>query len=238
MAFVFENLPQRGGISGPPSDPRHAAAASVALTVLASDVGSVVGTQKDAFLRSITFFKEEPGLEWDVHLIDPPANSKKNNKKLVLDNVQGCISLSSIRPGDFLKSINGKRIGPSYNAARATQLMHQCLQDDGLLSLSVGNEEGQDIYVEATVLKPTPGTTYEQLGMVVWKWGCLVIKSIEKESLFKHSVLRSSDEIRSINDILCEDMSPESFSRVVNELDCEIKIVVRRGKQRWTGKFG
>jgi hypothetical protein len=232
---VLVNIPR--GRPGPSSE---------ANTELATDVGSVVGDAKDAFLRSITFRKDQPiGMNWGICLVDPPASSKsksgwKKNKRLsvAVESVEGCVALSRIQPGDFLKSINGKRIGMSYNAARATELMNQCLEKEGVLSVAVGNEGGDDVLVQATIIKPRPNMTYEDLGIVVWFWGCLVIKSIDKDSLFKHTVLKATDHIHSINDILCDRLSPARFAHILNELPLEITIIVIRGKERWTGKFG
>ena len=145
---------------------------------------------------------------------------------------------SKLQPGDKLRSINGKKIGPSFTAQQAEAYMVEQSQKDGLLSIAVGNDAGDDTLVQATVLKPSPSTTCADLGMVVWFWGGLCIKSIDNNSLFASSVLKANDRIVSVNDILCERVNPEQFERVVNELPLEITVVVKRGKQRWNGQFG
>lgn len=66
----------------------------------------------------------------------------------------------------------------------------------------------------------------------------LCIKSIDKDSLFRKTVLKSSDHIVSVNDILCDDMTPEQFAHVVSGLKDEITITVLRRKQRLSGMFG
>ena len=207
-------------------------------TELATDVGSVVRAPKDAFLRSITFFKDRPGLDWSVTLRDPPPTTKNKDRKLSIDTIGGCIGLSLIQPGDFVKKINGRRIGPSYNAERAMALMNERFNEDEFLSLAVGNDDGDDVLVQATVLKPRSRMTYKEMGMTVWYWGVLCIKSISKNSVFAHTVLKPTDHILSINDIDCDRVSPEGFAHIINELPLEVTIVVRRGKQRWTGRFG
>eukprot|EP00978_Attheya_sp_CCMP212_P006183 scaffold13957_cov54-Attheya_sp.AAC.1 len=229
MAMHFENIPR--GRAGPPSD-----FGSVATTQLASEVGSVVGTPADAFLRSITFFKDQPDMEWGIQIADPLVQSKTT--KLMIQSVEGSVALSRIQPGDYLKTVNGKRIGPSYNAERAMDLMKDCLARDKVLSVEVGNKSGKDTLVQATILKPDPDMTYEDLGMVVWYWGTLCIKSIGKDSIFKQTALKANDHIVSINDILCEEVTPEQFAQIIGTLPLEVTIVVRRAKQRWTGKFG
>ena len=92
--------------------------------------------------------------------------------------------------------------------------------------------------VQVTVLKPNPEMTYEDMGLTVWMWGVLCIKEIDKHSIFKNTVLKESDHLISVNNILLENVSPEGFARIMNELPLDITIEVRRGKQRWSGKFG
>jgi len=209
MAMHFENIPR--GPPGPPSD-----FGSVATTQLASEVGSVVGRPADAFRRSITFIKDQPEMDWGIKIADPPARSKIN--KLTIQSVEGSVALSKLQPGDYLRTVNGKRIGPSYNAERAMDLMKECLETEEVLSIEVGNEGGNDTLVQATILKPDPDMTYEDLGMVVWYWGCLCIKSIDKQSMFKQTALKANDHIFSINDILCEEVTPEQFAQIIGTL--------------------
>jgi hypothetical protein len=229
MAMYFENIPRSP--PGPPSD-----FGSVATTQLASEVGSVVGRPVDAFLRSITFVKDQPEMDWGIKIADPPARSKM--KKLTIQSVEGSVALSRIQPGDYLKTVNGKKIGPSYNAERAMNLMKACLETEEVLCVEVGNESGNDVLIQATILKPNPDMTYDDLGMVVWFWGRLCIKSIDKKSIFRQTALKANDHLVSINDIVIEDIKPEQFAHIMGTLPLEVTIVARRGKQRWTGKFG
>lgn len=222
----------RGGSStGPPS---------VATTV-ASAVGSVVGTPRDAFLKSITIFKEHPlEAEWDIRLCDHVEQRRfgKRKAKIQVESISGSMALSKIHEGDFLSTINGKRCGPSLNAARALESMKKCYEEEGMLSVSVGNNEGDDILVQATIIKQKPTMTYAELGMEVWMWGFLCIKSIGKESIFRHTVLKSNDHIISINDILVEGLKPEQVAEIITSLPLEVTITVLRRKQRITGMFG
>eukprot|EP00566_Odontella_aurita_P000394 CAMPEP_0113569524 /NCGR_PEP_ID=MMETSP0015_2-20120614/24460_1 /TAXON_ID=2838 /ORGANISM="Odontella" /LENGTH=242 /DNA_ID=CAMNT_0000472201 /DNA_START=118 /DNA_END=843 /DNA_ORIENTATION=- /assembly_acc=CAM_ASM_000160 len=237
LAMVaLENFPP------PPDD-----AASVATTVvdfLASEVGSVVGAPKDAFQRSVTFFKDLPrGLEWDIRFADPPKSTggysswrrrKREKQQLItVDSIGGVVALSRIQVGDVLKKINGKRIGPSYSAERAEEFMEKCLEEEGVLSITVGNDDGDDVLVQATIIQPKSDMTYEDLGLMVWFWGVLCIKSIAKDSLFRHTVLKSNDRIISINDILCDELEPDQVAKILTELPEEITIIVKRRKERW-----
>lgn len=213
---------------------------SVATTVLASDVGSVMRRSKDAFLRSITFYKDD-GIEWGVELVDPPAKAKRKSRKPIIQSVSGKIlTCSKIQQGDVLKSINGKRIGPSYNAIRAKELMNKCLEEEGVLSIATGNDIGDDILIQVTVIKPRADMTYSEMGLTVWDWSGLCIRAIEKDSIFSHTVLKESDYIETINDIAISKttVTPEDFAHIVDNLPVEITIVVNRPKQRWTGRFG
>ena len=180
----------------PRGPPGPASEASTLATALASEVNSVMHDPKDAFLRSITFYKDQPEDSvdnWELTLLDPPSRPgrrlgrassfSRKTPKLIVESVGGIVALSSIREGDELKSINGRKIGPSYNADRAMLLMDECLENEGFLSIAVGNDEGDDILVQVTVIKPRPDMTYEEMGMVVWKWGVLCIKEIAKDSV-------------------------------------------------------
>ena len=227
--------------SGPPS---------VATTELASAVGSVVGESKRPYLKSITFYKDQPeGIEWDIQMSDSSAEGSQGRRgflrftskpKLYITGVGGILSLSKLMEGDTLKSINGRRIGASYNAAIAFDRMHSVYEQEGVLSIATGNkDEGvDDILIEATIIKPRPNMTYEQLGMVVWHWGYLCVRSIDKESIFRHTVLKEGDHITAVNDIECDRVTPEQFAHILTELPLDVTLTVLRRRQRVTGKFG
>ena len=222
-------------------------ARSVASTALASDVGSRVHNA-DAFLRSITFMQNETDepVHWSLILKDPPPpkagsrfrRNRRRDTRPIVESVGGVVAHSRLQPGDAVRSINGRKIGPSYNAERAMKLMYDCLEEEGYLSVQVGNDEGSDVLVQATIIKPRPEMTYKQLGMVVWFWGTLCIKSIDPESVFHHTVLKETDLLYSINDILLDRVTADGFAHILDRLTNEVTIVVKRGKQRWSGKFG
>ena len=180
----------------PRGPPGPASEASTLATALASEINSVMHGPKDAFLRSVTFYKDRPEDNvdnWSLTLLDPPSRPGRRlgrassfgrkPARLIVGSVGGVVTLSSIREGDELKSINSRKIGPSYNADRAMLLMDECLEKEGFLSIAVGNDEGDDILIQVTVIKPYPEMTYEEMGMIVWKWGVLCIKEIAKDSV-------------------------------------------------------
>ena len=223
--------------TGTPEDP------SVATTALASSVGSVMLRLKDAYLRSVTFYKEqdenaEP-VEWKIVLEDgPPPKRRREARKIVISEIGGVVALSQLKIGDQVTKINGKKIGPSYNAERATQLLHDSYERDGFLHVVVGNESGADSLVHATVIKPKENMTAEEMGLIVWVWGTLCIKEIKKDSIFSNTVLKDTDHMLSVNEISTEDMKDPAFHTVFNNLPGRhVQIVVRRGKQRWFGGF-
>jgi hypothetical protein len=194
----------------------------------------------DAFSRSVTFFKkmEETEKDWSLVLVDSSRSKKKRDQKIVVHSIEGRLTLSKIQEGDELKKVNGKRIGPSYNAERAMALIDEKWEEEGWLSIAVGNEEGDDVLVQATIIKPKPTMTAENMGLAVWTWAVLCIREIKPESLFSYTVLKSSDHILSINDIDCDRIKPEDFNHIFRELPDEVTIVVKRGKFRWSGRFG
>ena len=189
-------------------------------------------------MRSVTFNIDE-NTEWGVTLKDPPPK-KKGSKKPIIDSMNGVICESKLQIGDRIKSVNGKKIGLSYNAERAMVLIDESVKRDGFLCLEVGNESGEDILVQATLIKPRPNMTCAQMGMTAWLWGPLCIHKIEKESLFDNSVLKEGDEILSVNDIDCwgTKVQPAAFHNIIDQLPRDVTVIVKRGKQRWTGKFG
>jgi hypothetical protein len=207
-------------------------------TALASEVGSVVGDTKDAFLRSVTFYIDEE-TDWGIEVVDPPPR-KEGSRKPIVKSMSGLISMSKIQLGDRIKSVNGKKIGFSYNAARTMKLIDESIENEKFLSLAVGNDMGYDTLLQATMIKPRPEMTCKEMGLTVWLWGTLCIKGIEKDSFFEKSILKEADEIVSVNDISCwgTKVSPEGFHHVVDHLSRDVTIIVKRGKQRWTGKFG
>ena len=221
--------------SGPPS---------IANTDLASSMGSVIMRLNDAFLKDITFFKTSQELEWSIELEQsenhPVKQGRSKSKpRILISNLGGIISLSRIKNGDCLKSINGHKVGPSLNAELALRRMTQCMEKEGVLSISTANKEfGDDVLVQSTIIKPRPDMTYEEMGMVVWFWGVLCIHKIEKGSPFSFTVLKETDHILSINDIKCDKLiKPEQFAEIVNTLQFDLTITVLRRKQRWTGAF-
>ena len=228
-------LDQRQSSRGPSS-----VAGSVATTAFASEAGTFVGQSKDSFLRSVTFTKAQASKNgWEIKFVDGIVTKRKKTQQLImLDEAYGLASSLRIRGGDYLYSINCKRIGPSYNAARAMELMNTCLQENQILNVTIRNNSGNDTLVEATIYKDKYNWNFSTCGMVVWKWGVLCIKSIDDGSIFKQTALKPKDHLISMNGISCHNITPESFSDMMNSSPNEINIVVRRNKQRWTGKFG
>mmetsp|Transcript_4970 Transcript_4970/g.7092 ORF Transcript_4970/g.7092 Transcript_4970/m.7092 type:complete len:277 (-) Transcript_4970:179-1009(-) len=225
---------------------------SVSATEIASSVGSVVGVPRHAFLKSFTFIKDEDQSEpmnWSIRFATDDSSpttrrrsrsSSSRKQKLYIESVEGIFALSRIQAGDYLKYINHERVGPSYNVERAIQKMHQCLEDDNFLSITTANKEqnAKDILVQVTILKPESTKNYEDLGLTVWVWGLLCVKSMEKGSIFYHSALKEGDQLVSVNDISCGGMTPRQFAHVMDAFPLEVTITVLRRKHRWTGKFG
>jgi hypothetical protein len=136
--------------------------------------------------------------------------------------------LSHIEPGDVLQSINQKICissktsrpgigigigGVITTAAEAMDYMHKCLKEgegkeQSSLCVTVGNKDGDDILVQATIVKPKPTMSYQEMGIVVWFWQYLCIKSIEKSSLVYNSALKRQDQLISINDTVCRGLKP------------------------------
>ena len=144
---------------------------SVATTELASAVGSVVGKSKDAFLKSVTFYIESGTGSWGINLNQGQETVKgrivgnRIKPRLYVDSVAGIFSLSRIQQGDYLRSINGRKVGPSLNPERALERMTNSLKGDGYLTIETANKEiGDDILIQATIIKPNPDLTYEDMG--------------------------------------------------------------------------
>ena len=188
---------------------------------------SVVDNSKDPHLRCITFGQ---GQEWGMELIDPPKKSKI--KGPIVQSVSGILGQSKINEGDVLKSVNGKKIGFSYNAASALVFMHQRFQEDGVLSITVGNKYGNDKLIEVTIIKPKAKMTCEEMGLSVRDYCGVSIQKIRRDSLFHSTTLKENDRIQSINgiDIAGTKVTPEGVVQILDDLSMEITIVVKRVK--------
>jgi len=148
--------------------------------------------------------------------------------------------MSRIRPGDYLKSINGRTVGPSLcQPDLALQRMKDALRLDGYLCVTTKNrdEDVNDVLVHATIVKPSAKMSLKDLGINVWIWGVLCIKEIRKDSIFSHTALRERDHIMSVNEIDCQNVSPEQFKNICQQLPQEITVTVLRRKQRNNGNF-
>lgn len=182
---------------------------SVDTTQIASSVGSVVRASREAFLRSVTFMRDQPhDLVWDLAFADPVQqkykrslsgtlrdafsrrrssgdnideeseedsssgsvsnviNTKKSDKRVRISSLGGHLTLSKLQVGEVVTAINKKKIGPSYNAQRCTDLLNKFLDTgDGIVSVQTGNDEGEDTVVQVTIIKPDPSMSCKDLGL-------------------------------------------------------------------------
>mmetsp|Transcript_2650 Transcript_2650/g.3739 ORF Transcript_2650/g.3739 Transcript_2650/m.3739 type:complete len:107 (-) Transcript_2650:169-489(-) len=105
--------------------------------------------------------------------------------------------------------------------------MHQCYEDDGYLSVATANKETEyEILIEVTIIKPRSDMTYAEIGMVVWRWGFLCINSIDKESIFAHTVLKERDQVIAVNGVELNDAKPEQYAELVNVLTFDMTLTV------------
>ncbi|KAL7518739.1 hypothetical protein ACHAWX_003548 [Stephanocyclus meneghinianus] len=189
---------------------------------------------------------------WDVRLVDPPddvpsgsllrklvkVNGFKKTKRFIVQDLEGLIEYSSVRQGDFLVSINRKKISADEcTAEEAMRYMRTCLERDGVLFVTTENPEGKDILINITIIKPKPEMTYQDLGLIVWNWPLLVVREIKEDSIFRHTALHETDQIAAINDIDCSRMKEREFAICVGELEREITITVIRRRHRYTGSY-
>jgi hypothetical protein len=169
----------------------------------------------------------------------------RNKSSVAIASIGGHAALSQIAVGDAVTKINGKKIGPSWNAQRCSDLVNQiCSESDGnsngILSIQTGNDQGLDTVLEATVLKPHPGATPKEMGLEVWWWRGLCVRSVARHSMFEHSGLKMDDELESINGISLtfnDRVTAKDFNRIFEELPLEVTIVVKRSKHRYSGEF-
>eukprot|EP00581_Thalassiosira_minuscula_P016223 CAMPEP_0183735696 /NCGR_PEP_ID=MMETSP0737-20130205/47409_1 /TAXON_ID=385413 /ORGANISM="Thalassiosira miniscula, Strain CCMP1093" /LENGTH=324 /DNA_ID=CAMNT_0025969521 /DNA_START=255 /DNA_END=1229 /DNA_ORIENTATION=+ len=163
---------------------------------------------------------------------------KKKRPQLIVENYEGLVEFSSIETGDRLLAINKRKIKPDeYSAEDAMGYMKQCLETDGVLHVSTESPHGKDNIINVTVIKPRPGMTYEDLGLVVWNWPFLCVRAIKEDSIFQHTAVKETDQIAAINDIDCTNMRENAFATCVSELGMEITITLIRRKHRYTGSY-
>eukprot|EP00977_Amphora_coffeiformis_P015853 scaffold4743_cov171-Amphora_coffeaeformis.AAC.26 len=159
---------------------------SVATTRLASEIGSVVGRPKDARIKSFTYYpihdadndadSNATEIEWQLDLVDGKIGRKS---RILVQAVDGMLAeLSQIEPGDYIQCINDTNIGPKFDAAQAQQHVKTRLATDGYLSIATVNPEGDEVWMQATIIKPRPDMTLADLGMTVWVWGYVSVVGI------------------------------------------------------------
>lgn len=166
-------------------------------------------------------------------------NVKQRNKNNVtVGSIEGDASLSQIAVGDAVTAINGKRIGSKYDAERCKNLVKKICRKHrggkGFVTIQTGNEHGIDTILEATILKPHPEATAEELGLEVWWWKGLVIRNVHMMKMFQHTGLRTDDEIESINGISMSLSDPSrvaEFDLIFRESPLEVTIVVKRNRR-------
>lgn len=170
----------------------------------------------------------------------------KNRNSITIASIECHASLSQIAVGDVVTKINGKKIGPSYNAQRCSDLVNKIRSGENnrngtnILSIQTENENGLDTVLEATVLKPHPGDTAMDLGLEVWWWRGICVRVVRSNSMFEHSGLRIDDELESINGVSLtynDKVTAKEFNRIFEELPCEVTIIAKRCKHRYSGEF-
>ena len=149
---------------------------SVAMTHLASEIGSVVGTPRNARIKSFTYYPSDndvnsdaTGVDWILDLADGKIARKP---RVIVHAVDGVLAaVSRIQVGDYLQSINDTKIGTRWDAAQAQQHLQTRLATDGYLSVATVDPQGDEVWIQATIVKPRPDMTLTDLGMTVWVWG-------------------------------------------------------------------
>jgi len=198
---------------------------------------------------------------WDLTLIDPVDNTQQRNSTssklirklsnkllnkssankpaLIIDDFEGLIEYSCFSHGDFLVSINNKKIKPSeFTAEKATDYMHSRLQEEGVLHIVAENPSGNDTIINVTIVRPRPNMSYHDLGLIVWNWPFLCVREIREGSIFQHTCIKEGDQISAINDIDCTKLRAKEFAKCVNELPgMEITISLVRRKHRANMSF-
>ena len=102
-------------------------------------------------------------------------NKKKSDQLVKIASIGGHLSLSKLQVGEVVTKINSKKIGPSYNAQRCTDLLNKYLDtEDGVVSVQTGNDDGIDTIVQVTVIKPNANMSCKDLGLSTF---CLLSSS-------------------------------------------------------------
>ena len=106
--------------------------------------------------------------------------------RIVVQAVDGVLAkVSCIEPGDYVQSINDTKIGPKFDAVQAQQHVQTRLSMDGYLSIATVNPQGDEVWIQATIIKPRPDMTLADLGLTVWVWGyvsCVVTYVLTSKS--------------------------------------------------------
>ena len=188
-SIILEGLPDEDGrVPAVASRRVVSSTASVATTQLASDVGSVMGRPKIAQLKSVTWYKNDDTTAPLIQFTLQDVKVRRQMKIALgsvragaprrggsLDDDDDEVLSSMVVPGHIVTNIHNRPV-KGLNAQAATELWkNPPKEDDGenlrFGSITVMDPEGDEVWVKATIYKPRPDMTLEDLGMVVWYWG-------------------------------------------------------------------
>ena len=179
-----DEVPEVGGsvLLGPLPD--FDADRSVATTQLATEVGSVLGAPKTPFLKSFTVNRRKviaslqpddegpaPTALVDWGSVEVKDVKVKRKTKVVVRKLDGLIAneFSGIKEGDYIYSVDLERVS-GWDAEQVQTALSQP-SELPYFCLATTFPMDNDIWVQATIMKPDPDMTLAQLGMTVWYWG-------------------------------------------------------------------
>jgi hypothetical protein len=174
---------------------------SVATTQLATEVGSVMGVSKTPFLKSFTVKRrqkvaetttdnaneEEPetvAVDWGS--LEFKDVKVKRKKRVMVQNLRGLIAqeYSGIKEGDYVHSIDLQPVSLKSSEWDAEKVKTTIDEPSELpyFCLATTFPTGNDVWVQATIIKPDPDMTLEEMGMTVWFWGFVSTQYLRKRS--------------------------------------------------------
>lgn len=171
--------------------PNFDADRSVATTQLATEVGSMMGVSKTPFLKSFTIQRrktvsptenaapsadnvEEPDtVEIDWGSLEFKDVKVKRKNRVMVQNLRGLIAqdYSGIKEGDYVHSIDLEPVSSSSSDAESVQNKLAQPTELPYFCLATTFPTGNDVWVQATIIKPDRDMTLEEMGMTVWFWG-------------------------------------------------------------------
>lgn len=176
----------------------------------------IISRHSRAQYLSATFIKQNSSTKIGVGLRQDPDGA------LCISFIRdgSLLSLSPLRVGDKLLSVNGKSVATMDKA----QAVGMISKSTGYITLVAYNPTGNPNYAETMVEKPSRESPVG-LGLQRANQGSLKVSSITLNGLFSHSILNIDDRVLAINEMDCQNLEPRAAIEIVRGLERQVTLL-------------